>query len=227
MDSDSVPGFVSGAAPGSAPGPETVATLPRGHHRLSRDEVGAAQRARLLTAMVAVVAEHGYAATTVGAVLKRARISRQTFYEFFANKEDCFLAAFDDSAEVFVARIEEAFGSPDDPVAVRLDRVMDAYLGTLAASPASARVFLIEVYGAGYAAVSRRLSSQERFAMLVADAIDAGGRRRPGLDPKFIGRALIGAVSALVTARIEVGDVAGLAALRGSITELIRALLDT
>jgi AcrR family transcriptional regulator len=205
---------------------DAVSTLPRGHHRLSRDEVGAAQRARLLAAMVGVVAEHGYVATTVGAVLKRARISRQTFYENFTNKEDCFLAAFDERAEVFVARIEEAFGPADDPVALRLDRVMDAYLGSLAAAPAAARVFLIEIYGAGYAGVSRRLASQERFASLVADAIKAGGRWRPGLEPQFIGRALIGAVSALVTARIEVGDVAGLAGLRGQVTELVRALLE-
>ncbi|MBC3841010.1 TetR/AcrR family transcriptional regulator [Streptacidiphilus sp. 4-A2] len=176
--------------------------------------------------MVAVVAEQGYGGATVGAVLKRARISRQTFYEHFSNKEDCFLAAFDASADVFVARIEEALGSPTDPVMLRLDRVMDAYLGTLAASPASARVFLIEVYGAGYAAVSRRIARQERFAMLVADAITEGGRWRPGLDPRFIGRAVIGAVSALVTARIEVGDLAGLAELRGAITEFVRALLE-
>src|SRR5438874_4109885 len=70
-------------------------TLPRGHHRLSRDEVGAAQRTRLLLAVVEVVAERGYAGATVGDVLRRARISRQTFYENFSNKEDCFLAAFD------------------------------------------------------------------------------------------------------------------------------------
>ncbi|WP_042390308.1 TetR/AcrR family transcriptional regulator [Streptacidiphilus melanogenes] len=206
---------------------ESVPTLPRGHHRLSRDEVSSAQRARMLAGMVEVVAEQGYGAATVGAVLKRARISRQTFYEHFANKEECFLAAFDASADRFVARIEEALGSPDDPVTARLDRVMDAYLGTLAASPASARVFLIEVYGAGYAAVSRRMERQERFAMLVADAIRAGGRWRSGLDPGFIGRSVIGAVSALVSARIEVGDVAGLAELRGSISELVRALLES
>ncbi|SEL99382.1 DNA-binding transcriptional regulator, AcrR family [Streptacidiphilus jiangxiensis] len=201
-------------------------TLPRGHHHLSREEVGAAQRARLLAAMVAVVAEQGYGVATVGAVLKRARISRQTFYEHFANKEECFLAAFDHSADLFIARIEAAFGAVDDPVLVRLERVMDAYLGVLEASPASARVFLIEVYGAGYGAVERRMARQERFAMLVADAIEAGGQWRSGLEPRFIGRTILGAVSALVTARIEADDIAGLTDLRPSISEFVRALLE-
>jgi hypothetical protein len=70
------------------------------------------------------------------------------------------------------------------------------------------------------------MARQERFAMLVADAVEAGGQWRSGLEPRFIGRTILGAVSALVTARIEAGDVAALTGLRPSISEFMRALLE-
>jgi hypothetical protein len=60
----------------------------------------------------------------------------------------------------------------------------------------------------------------------IADAITAGRRWRGGLTPHFIGRAVIGAVSALVTARLEAGEAAALPELRAELVELVGALLD-
>lgn len=207
--------------------PDTLpAPLPRGNHGLSREEVSAAQRGRLLNGMLEVVAENGYAAATVGAVLSRAHISRQTFYEHFTDKQDCFLAAFDRSADRFAALIERSLGSPHEPVPVRLDRIFDAYLGALAGNPVNARVFMIEIYAAGYPAVSRRLARSEAFAMVLADAITTGRRWRGGLDPLFVARAMTGAVSGLVTERINAGDIEGLPELRPRIVALAAALLE-
>ena len=202
-----------------------VPTLPRGHHNLSRDEVRAAQRARLLMGMVEVVAERGYAGATVAVVLKRVHISRETFYQHFSDKEDCFLAAFDGASDLLIAQVEGALGSPEDPVLVRLDRVLATYLGVLAAMPTLARTFLIEVYGAGHAAVSRRLAVQERFALVIGDAITQDLRWRSQIDPSFVGRAVIGALSALVTAHVDAGEYARLPGLRPQIVELVAALL--
>ena len=207
--------------------PDTLpAPLPRGNHGLSREEVGAAQRGRLLTGMLEVVAENGYAAATVGAVLSRARISRQTFYEHFADKQDCFLAAFDRSADHFAALIERSLGSAHDPVLERLDRIIEAYLGALAGNPANARVFMIEIYAAGYPAVARRLARSEAFAVVLADAVTTGRRWRGGLDPLFVARSVTGAVGGLVTERINAGDVAGLPGLRPQIVALVAGLLE-
>ena len=207
--------------------PDTLpAPLPRGNHGLSREEVSAAQRGRLLTGMLEVVAERGYAAATVGAVLSRAHISRQTFYEHFTDKQDCFLAAFDRSADNFSALIERSLGSPTDPALQRLDRIMEAYLGALAANPTNARVFMIEIYAAGYPAVSRRLARSEAFAMMLAQTITLDSRWRGGLDPLFVARAVTGAVSSLVTERINGGDIEALPGLRPQIVALVAALLE-
>ena len=213
--------YIPAVDPDALPAP-----LPRGNHGLSREEVSTAQRTRLLTAMLEVVAEKGYTAATVGAVLSRAHISRQTFYEHFTDKQDCFLAAFDRSADRFAQLIERSVGSPNDPVLERLDRIVEAYLGALAANPTLARIFMIEIYAAGYPAVSRRLARAETFATNLAQAITIGRRWRGDLDPLFVARALTGAVSGLVTERINAGDVESLPQLRPQIVALAAALLE-
>lgn len=202
-----------------------VPMLPRGHHNLSREEVRAAQRTRLLAAMVQIVAERGYAATTVAMVLKRAHISRETFYQHFTDKHECFLAAFDDASDLLISMMEAAIGAPEDPPLERVDRVLATYLGALAAAPTLARTFLIEVYGAGPAAVSRRLAVQERFAVAIGEMI-TGGRSWPGgMDSKFLGRAVVGAVSALVTECVDAGEYDELPQLRGRLVALVAAVL--
>jgi AcrR family transcriptional regulator len=72
-----------------------MSPLPRGRHGLSREAVEGSQRTRLLRAMVDVMADKGYAGTSVADILRRARVSRETFYELFSSKEDCFMSAFE------------------------------------------------------------------------------------------------------------------------------------
>ena len=71
--------------------------LPRGSHGLDRDVVEASQRTRLLEAVGRAVAERGYAAATIDDVVRRAGVSKKTFYDHFADKQDCFLAAYESS----------------------------------------------------------------------------------------------------------------------------------
>src|SRR6476659_5078578 len=92
-----------------------IRPLPRGPHSLSRDEVVASQRGRMIEAMAETVAEKGYAATTVADVVARAGVSRKTFYEHFADREECFLAAYDAAVDALFARVAErvATGAPE------------------------------------------------------------------------------------------------------------------
>src|SRR4051812_42933268 len=75
---------------------------------------GPGHRERLVLGMVTAVAERGYAATTITDVVRHARVSRRTFYEHFADKEACFLAAYDAVSDAVLADIagaaEEAAG---------------------------------------------------------------------------------------------------------------------
>jgi len=87
---------------------DEVAQLPRGRHRLSRNDVIASQRERMLVAMAVAVAERGYVRTSVADVIRRARVSRETFYEQFEDKEACFMAAFESAAELTLRAMSDA-----------------------------------------------------------------------------------------------------------------------
>src|SRR4051812_29126312 len=106
----------------------SVQQLPSGRHSLSREQVLASQRGRMLEAMASATAEKGYVHTTVGDVVKRAGVSRETFYEQFSGKEDCFIAAFDagveEVLETMAASLREDSGDADADPFARLDRVL-------------------------------------------------------------------------------------------------------
>lgn len=203
--------------------------LPRGRHGLTREEVAGDQRRRIMAAMAKVVAEQGYAATTVADVIGRAGVSRETFYQQFRSKLACFLAAFDAaSAELFASfadRVAEVTqGSAPLGPADRLDEfdvLFGAYLDGIASHPEQARVFLIEVYAAGPEAMERRARLQATITDAVADLLGASNDRG-----RFACQALVAAISALVTPLLAAGDLAGIRALREPIVDLAaRSLL--
>ena len=102
----------------------------------------------------------------------------------------------------------------------RFDRAIGAYLEALAAEPAFARLFMVEVYAAGDKVLERRAEIQQRFAELV---IDASGARDP--TTRFACEALVAAIITMVTARLAARDIDGLRALRKPLTELVRRAL--
>ncbi len=198
------------------------ARLPRGRHGLPREQVIASQRERILIATAEAMAENGYIGTSVAAILKRAGVSRETFYEQFRSKEDCFEAAYERAVQLLLDRIAEATETEDgapgdtDPMA-RMDRIFRAYLQYLVDDPASARLFLVEVFAVGSAAIARRAQLQERFVELIAAVLDARTHQQ-----RFACQALAAAVGSMVTARIAAGDSAGLLALREPLLDLLR-----
>lgn len=200
-------------------GDPTAERLPRGRHGLSREEVVRSQRERIIHGMAAAMAEDGYAGTSVTAILKRAGVSRQTFYEQFTSKEACFTATYAWAVEILIAQTALAAeaGGPDADRGDRVDRMLDFYLRGLAAAPQFARVLLIETYAAGPTALEGRLALQVRFAEVLGGILGAVTD-----DDRFVCEALVGAVSSLVTARLATGDTEGLLALREPLGRLLR-----
>jgi AcrR family transcriptional regulator len=101
------------------------------------------QRAKLLDAMIRVVAEKGYEAATVADAVKLARVSRGTFYALFESKEACLADAYRLGLEVLAARVSDAIRDAVDwREELRLG--VRAYLRTLDEEPLFARVYLLE-----------------------------------------------------------------------------------
>jgi AcrR family transcriptional regulator len=193
--------------------------LPRGRHRLSREEVVASQRERMLGAMADAVQHKGYARTAVADVVAGAGVSRETFYQHFDDKEDCFLAAYERGVEAVRDAMAAALADPPAEPLQRYDRALGAYLELLAAEGPTARVFLVDVYAAGPRALGRRREVQESFVALVAGIF---GADTP--DDRFACEALVAALSAMVTVRVADGDASSLPALRAPLVALARRL---
>ena len=82
--------------------------LPPGRHGLSRSFVARNQRQRILAAVAEATAARGYARMSVEDVVRAAGVSRRTFYELFHNKDDVFLAAYDQVADLLIAGVRAA-----------------------------------------------------------------------------------------------------------------------
>ena len=175
----------------------------------------------MLDAIAEAVAGKGYAATTVGDVVSGAGVSRKTFYEHFADKEECFLAAWDAGVEILFDAIMASRDGASDPVG-RMRAGLRAYLQTLASEPAFARSFLIEVVAAGPSAEARRADVHERFAALLATQHDEGRHQMPDLPevPSAIPRAAVGAINELVSDYVRDGRTAELPELEDTILHL-------
>jgi AcrR family transcriptional regulator len=204
--------------------------LPRGPHKLSREEVEASQRERLLAAATDAVAEKGYVSTSVADILRRAGVSRTTFYTMFSDKQDCFLAALqvnaDTVAALMEAELEAVKADPSQDRLARLDRVLGTYLELLHAAPALARVFLVDVYAAGPEAIAQRRRTLDRFVDIVAETY-RGASGPLGTEPeqRLAAEVLVGAVSSMVTNAVGAGDVEALPALRKPLMQLAERIL--
>src|SRR5215216_2582358 len=117
-----------------------AAPLPRGgRHALTQQAVVESQRSRMLLAITQVVADKGYAATTVADVIALAGVSRRTFYEHFAQVEDCFLAAYDAGLGQLLDAVRERLRhTPKDDWRQRAHDAIEAYLQAMASAPPGA-----------------------------------------------------------------------------------------
>jgi len=122
------------------------------------------ERERLLEAMVKTAATKGYEATTVDDVVEFAGVPRETFDEMFANKEECFLEAYDAVFDVLVAHVNAAFEAADgEPWPEQIAAGLGALVDLLATEADIARLAMVEVTAAGDDARERYRAMLARF----------------------------------------------------------------
>lgn len=146
------------------------------------------QRPRMLDAISELVAARGYATTTVRDIARVAGVSLSSFYEHFDDKEQCFLAAYDQLAEQLSAAIErDIIGERDPRRALQIG--IATYFQWGADHPQVAATFVVEVHTAGPRALARRSIIHARFRELVARALHQApdlGVRLPSCAPMAV-----------------------------------------
>lgn len=183
----------------------------------------APSRDRMLLAMTQAVADKGYVATTVADVVRIAGVSRRTYYEEFEDKEHCFLEAYRAGAgtvmEEIIATLQEF---PGEDWRARVEVGVEAFTRVLASQPALARVFFVDVLGAGPAAVEERQRVFEMFANGWRLLADRAERQDPAIrhTPELVLHALVGAFAEVVLRQILNEGAETLTELGPALTEL-------
>ncbi len=186
----------------SAPSDDLV---PNGLHPESngvgRERVSDIQRARMLAAMVDVVGERGAGAVAVAHVVSRSGVSRRTFYEIFADREDCLLAAFNDAIEKIAGVVVPAYEG-EGRWREKIRAGLTALLEFLECERGTCRLVIVETLAAGPRALGRRAE----VLSVIVDAVDEGrvAARRGETPSRLSAEGVVGAVLSVLHTRVLV-----------------------
>jgi AcrR family transcriptional regulator len=171
----------------------------------------------MLAATVQVVGELGYEKMSVARVTARAGVSRRTFYDLFADREDCFMAAFEDALTVVSERTVNAYSVPGRWES-RVRGALTEILGFVEEEPDQGRLLVVESLVAGPKAMARRA----QITRVLVAALEEGRREaRTDEPPALSAEGLVGAVLSVLHARLVQHDTGSLAALLNPLMSMI------
>jgi len=193
----------------------------------------APQRERILDAAERLIARHGVAGTSIEALVKAAGVSTVTFYEFFADKEECFVGAFDRAVEAAAGELEAAAsGEPGGPIAgdgaagaltwpEQIATGLRALIALIAAEPERARLCLVGAQTGGPGLSIHFEAALDRVAAKLRQgrALDSAPADLPATHEE----ATAGALAWLLRERIEAGGAGELEALYPELIDIALA----
>jgi AcrR family transcriptional regulator len=176
------------------------------------------QRERVLDAMIRVAGREGYARATVSAVISLAGVSRPTFYEYFADRDECFLAAVAHSQQQLSAAVLKATG--EQPPEHACQAAVEAMVSFAASQPMLARLLMSEAMAGG----PRGCEKRDQGVREIADIVEA---RRIGLPADALvadleSGTLIGGAYRLLATRLRRGE-PGMSALTKDLAAWVRS----
>lgn len=207
---------------------------------LTRARVSELQRARVLAGITEVVRERGVRSVAVTHIVARSGVSRRTFYDLFESREDCLLAAFEHAVECVAETVLPAYEAAGG-WRERISAGLEAALGFLDAEPAMGALCVVDALAAEGAVAKRRA----RVVDLLVDAVHEGGRAKllaavrgakangahltrdaasrgsPRRPPRIVAEGAVGAVLAVIHARMGTADPKPLSGLLGPLTSMI------
>jgi AcrR family transcriptional regulator len=183
---------------------------------VSPEAVELNQRERLYGATVAVVANKGYADSSVADLIAVAGVSRTTFYKYFADKQACFLATL----EVIVAGVVAVTASRlrgEGAWEQRAERGVSGFIELLVAQPDAARLCMVEAYAAGPKAVALIEGAVADFTEMMSAVFEEMPAQR-GMPPEIVA-AMIGGIRKILHTRLH-------RRTEGELVEMVPKLVD-
>jgi AcrR family transcriptional regulator len=197
--------------------PPGLHRLPPGRHGLPREFVARNQQDRLVAGTIAAVSEHGYHEATISQISAAAGVSRRTFYVYFEDKQECFLASYDRVADHIRQAAEEAAGS-EASWPLRVAARLGAVLETFAANPQLATFTLAVPPRAGGEVTAHFQAALERGLAELTEGMPPPPAVRP--PSQAVQHSLIGGIASLIVERVEAGEGERLGELHPDLVEL-------
>jgi AcrR family transcriptional regulator len=152
--------------------------------------------------MIAAANRDGYARANVSAVISEAGVSRPTFYEYFSDKDQCFLAVLADVQQRLVQQIRQAVEAQpphDAPYAA-----IAALIGFASTEPAMARFLTNESVAGGPGALDARDHAIAEIEVIIEESYER-------LDcsagvPDLSSAMMIGGIYRLLASRLRRGE---------------------
>ena len=163
-------------------------------------------RQRLLDALEASIAEGGYPRTTVADIVRRARTSRRTFYEYFDSREACFVALLTDANANQVRQIAAAV-DPQAPWRSQVRQAIEAWISSGESRSSLMLSWIRDVPSLGAAARRLQRDGTENFIEMVQALADSDAFRAAGIGPVSRQRIimLLGGLRELAAITVEEG----------------------
>jgi AcrR family transcriptional regulator len=207
---------------------EEHVTVPRGRHAPPLEVRLNVQRQRLFEAASRVFSTVGYAEASAESISKEAGMSKATFYEHFANKEECILALVDAAGEASRMAVAAAATAVDEDFETKVHARVSRFLAGLALFPEMARVVMVDVIGVGPVGASKRDEMLQAFGDFLVDenqrAHDSYGA------PKFASPddayAIVGAIMELASRQLRTGHPEKMSDLEPIIERVVAGVLE-
>jgi AcrR family transcriptional regulator len=203
--------------------------VPRGRHAPPLEVRLEVQKQRLFDAAAVIFSSIGYSEASAEAISRQAGMSKATFYEHFANKEECLVALFEYASALLLDSLLEAARQAEGDYRQRHRAGLRAILDFAEANPSMAQAILVETMGAGPRVVDMRdralnLVAQRMYEETAHAAQHGGGPAFASVDEAF---AIVGATFELVSRQLRTGQPERLLDLEPIIQRLILGLLAT
>jgi AcrR family transcriptional regulator len=201
--------------------------IPRGRHAPPLQVRLEVQKQRLFEAAAAVFSRVGYAEASAEAISREAGMSKATFYEHFANKEECLMALFGYASLSFAETLVEASRGSDLDFEARHRAGLRAILVGIDANPSLAQAMIVATVGAGPRVAELRDNALSAIAQVMYEetvrAADRGGG--PAYASPDDAYAIVGATFELISRQLRTGHPKRVTDLQPLIERLILGLL--
>lgn len=187
---------------------------------------GATQRARILDAVMRVVAQHGYNGATVSSIVSTAGVSRSTFYEHFDGKKDCLLEAYTAATEIVVDAVAEAAleAAPDGWEAA-LSAGLRAYFDLVRTEPITASIAFVQLRALGEEGIEASAAAGARHVDSIIELVQSLGIE-PGPSRRTV-ELVIAGIDARVGQAFQLGGPDTVDDIEAAALETLHALMSS